>query len=89
MIDPQLLAILVCPETHTPLRVADASLLARLNERVTEGTLTTRLGEPVQRPIAGGLVRQDGTLLFPIVDDIAVMLLDEAIPLEPDRVDRP
>jgi uncharacterized protein YbaR (Trm112 family) len=28
------------------------------------------------------LVREDGTLLYPIVDDIPVLLTEEAIPLE-------
>lgn len=83
MIDPQLLAILVCPETHTPLRVADEALLARLNRQAAEGKLRNRIGRPVEPPIQGGLVREDGALLFPIVDGIPVMLIDEAIPIEP------
>jgi uncharacterized protein YbaR (Trm112 family) len=83
MINPQLLAILVCPETQAPLRVADAALIARLNRFAAEGRLKNRVGRLVEGPIDGGLIRQDGRLLFPIVDGLPVMLIDEAIPLEP------
>ena len=34
MIDPDLLKILACPDTHHPLTEADESALAALNERV-------------------------------------------------------
>jgi len=81
MIDREFLEILVCPETHAPLHSADDELLARLNEAVRAGKVTNRGGRPVDEPLGGGLVRDDGTLLYPIVDDIPVLLVDEAIPL--------
>lgn len=82
MVDPQLLAILVCPETRTPLHLADESLIARLNREASEGRLRNRAGQTVEEPIEGGLVREDGKILFPIIDGIPVMLIDDAIPLE-------
>jgi uncharacterized protein YbaR (Trm112 family) len=82
MVDPQLLAILVCPETRTPLHVADEPLIARLNQEAAEGKLRNRSGQPVEGPIESGLVREDGKILYPIIDGIPVMLIDEAIPLE-------
>ena len=45
------------------------------------GTLTNRAGEPVRERLDGGLVRADGKVLYPIREDIPVMLVDEAIPL--------
>lgn len=81
--DPQLLNILVCPETRMPLRAADDALIARLNREATAGRLRSRSGRQVEGPIDGGLIRQDGAILFPIRDGIPVMLIDEAIPLEP------
>ncbi len=47
-----------------------------------EGSLVNRGGESVQEPIDGGLVREDGRILYPIRDDIPVMLIDEAIELD-------
>jgi uncharacterized protein YbaR (Trm112 family) len=83
VIDPQLLAILVCPETHEPLHVADERLVARLNREAAQGRLRNRSGQSVEGLIEGGLIREDGRFLFPIVDGIPVMLIDESIPLEP------
>jgi uncharacterized protein YbaR (Trm112 family) len=82
MVDPQLLAILVCPETRTALHVADEALVARLNREAADGRVRNRSGQLVEGPIEGGLIREDGKVLFPIIDGIPVMLIDEAIPLE-------
>jgi uncharacterized protein YbaR (Trm112 family) len=82
MIDPQLLKILVCPENQSALAVADPAILAKLNRAIAGGSVMNRGGQSVTDPLQGGLVREDGTLLYPIVDDIPVMLIDEAIPLD-------
>ncbi|MEE8395644.1 MAG: Trm112 family protein [bacterium] len=81
MIDEQLLEILACPETKEPVRLAEASLVEILNRAIAAGKVTNRGGEPVKEPIDGGLVRQDGKFLYPIRDEIPIMLVEEAIPL--------
>lgn len=82
MIDKDLLDILVCPDNKTPLKLADDELVGKLNQAIAAGELKNRGGEPVKEPMDGGLVREDGTLLYPIVDGIPVLLVDEAIPLQ-------
>ena len=82
MIDKELLDILVCPEDHTRLELAADELVEKLNQAIAAGQLKNRVGDPVTEPINGGLVREDGKFLYPIRDDIPVMLIDEAIPLE-------
>lgn len=82
MIEKELLEIIVCPKTQTPLRVAGEKLMARLNEAIAAGRIKNGGGQAVEKPLAGGLVCQDDTLLYPVVDDIPVLLIDEAIPLE-------
>jgi len=82
MVDPELLEILVCPETKEPVRPADDELVQRINRAVESGSLVNRGGESVKEPIDGGLVREDGKILYPIRDDIPVMLIDEAIELD-------
>jgi uncharacterized protein YbaR (Trm112 family) len=82
MVSPELLEILVCPETKQALRVADQETLARVNQAVESGSLTNQGGGRVKDRIEEGLVREDGMVLYPVKDDIPVMLLDEAIRLE-------
>lgn len=82
MIDQKLLEVLVCPETRQPLRFAPSELIERLNQAVTENRLTMRGGQPVERRIDGGLLRADEKVLYPIIDGIPVMLVDESIALE-------
>lgn len=82
MIDAELLEILVCPETKQPVHVADAALLARINRAIEAGSLANRGGDVVRKPLDGGLVREDGRILYPVVDDIPIMLLDEAIEVD-------
>ena len=81
VIDKALLDILVCPENHQRLELADEALLARVNQSVRAGTLTNRGGQCIELPLTAGLVREDRRWLYPIIDDIPVMLVDEAIPL--------
>ena len=81
MIDPELLDILRCPETHQKVRLADAELLDRVNQAVQGGGLKNRSGEAVDEVLDSGLVREDGEVLYPIRDDIPVMLVDEALPI--------
>jgi uncharacterized protein YbaR (Trm112 family) len=80
-IDQQLLDILACPETKESLALADETLIAKLNAEVEAGTLKNRAGETVSQKIDGGLVRRDQKYLYPIRDDIPIMLIDEGIPL--------
>ena len=82
MIDAELLEILCCPETKQPVKMAPKELVDQLNEKVAAGTLRNRGGDPVARPIAEGLLREDGKILYPIRDGIPVLLVDEGLPLE-------
>ena len=82
MIAPRLLNILVCPETHTRLELADDALVEQLNTAIQAGRLVNRVGHTVAVPLDGGLVREDREVLYPIVDGIPVMLIDEAILLD-------
>jgi uncharacterized protein YbaR (Trm112 family) len=82
MIDKELLDILVCPENKSPVQLADDDLVSRINAAIDAGTLHNRGGEKVDEHIDGGLVREDGDFLYPIREEIPVMLIDEAFPLD-------
>lgn len=82
MIRPELLKMLVCPETHGPLEVASSELVSRINRAIAAGRLSNKAGRKLERPLDGGLVRADQAVLYPIMDEIPMMLVDEAIPLD-------
>ena len=81
VIDHNLLDILVCPETKQVLRVADESVLEAVNASIAAGSMTNRGGEAVTATIAEALIREDGDVLYPVRDDIPIMLIDESISL--------
>jgi len=81
-IDKDLLAILCCPDTKQDVSLADAALIAKLNEAVSRGQLKNRANKPVTESLDGGLIRGDRKMLYPIREDIPVMLIEEGIPLE-------
>ncbi len=80
-VNPELVEILVCPETKQPVRLAPQDLLDRLAREIQAGRLRTRGGDAVTRPIQEGLLREDGHVLYPVDDGIPVMLIEESIEL--------
>ena len=81
MVDPDLLRLLCCPETHQDVVLADSGLLEKLNGQIAAGILRNRAGRVVEQKLDSGLVRADGRFLYPIRQEIPVMLIEEAIPL--------
>lgn len=82
MIDRELLEILRCPETRQELMPAEPALIEKLNAAIAAGTLKNRAGRAVTETFEDGLVRADGKVLYPIVHEIPVMLIEEGTPLE-------
>lgn len=78
-ISADLIEILACPETKRPVHLADGAIIRRLGERAAAGTLRTVGGAVVADPPAEGLLTEDGRRLYPIRNDIPVMLVDQAI----------
>jgi uncharacterized protein len=79
MISQELLELLVCPENKTPVTPIDTDTIQKINAAISQGTVSTRNGEPIEDPIDGGLVREDQAYVYIIRDDIPVMLIDESI----------
>lgn len=82
MISHELLAILCCPETKQSLTPANEELISKINQRIESGMLKNRRGAKVTQKMDGGLIRSDHKYFYPIRQDIPVMLVDEAIPLD-------
>jgi len=75
----QLPEILRCPETKQKVSVAPPELVRSVREAQAAGRLFQASGKPVAAQMEAGLVREDGRLLYPVVDGIPVMLKEEAI----------
>jgi uncharacterized protein YbaR (Trm112 family) len=75
-VDPELLAILVCPKTRGALELVDLDETTR-RALVDKYREKFRDEEPV---VTQGLYSKDADLVYPIVSDIPVMLIDEALP---------
>ncbi len=72
---------LVCPETHLPLEPASAELLESLAGRQRRGELVTIGGETIDELPTGAWVRDDGALLYLVIDGIARMVIEDAVSL--------
>ena len=77
-VDPELLEILVCPKSHGELEVVDlpVEVCRRLVEKYHEHF---RDEEPV---VEQGLLCAESQLVYPVVSDIPIMLVDEALPAD-------
>jgi len=78
MVDKALLEILCCPETKQSVSPIAADAVQKINDGIKSGTVVNRSGTTVKEAIDGGLLREDGKYLYPIREDIPIMLIDEA-----------
>ena len=81
-ISQKLLDILCCPETKDDLHLLSEEERERVNRAIAHGTAMNRKNETVPQPIDEGLLRADGKFLYPVRDDIPIMLIDEAIDMK-------
>jgi uncharacterized protein YbaR (Trm112 family) len=82
MVDKELLDILCCPETKQNVKLVEGDVIARINVKIKEGALKNRGGDVIKEAIDSGLLREDKKYLYPIREDIPIMLIDEAIPFD-------
>jgi uncharacterized protein YbaR (Trm112 family) len=81
MLNPDLLALLVCPDTHQDVALATADEIARINEAIQLGKVRTAGGAPVDQPVEAALIRVDRAIGYAIRDGIPVMLVPEGLDL--------
>ncbi|MFO1497000.1 MAG: hypothetical protein U1G07_01160 [Verrucomicrobiota bacterium] len=81
MIPEELVQFLCCPETRQALQRAEPGLIAELNRQIGTAGLRNRAGRQVLEKLEEGLVPLDRRCLFPVRQEMPVLLPDEAIPL--------
>lgn len=80
-LDKDLLAILCCPDTKQAVALADDGVVQKLNVAIEKRLLKNKADKPVTEKLDGGLIRSDQQILYPVRENIPVMLIDEGIPL--------
>jgi len=88
MIRAELLEILRCPETHQKVSLAPADLIARLNSQISARQVRNRAGKALEEPLEGGLLREDGAVVYPIRGKLPIMLIDEGVLLAVEPLNR-
>ncbi len=73
------LALLRCPLTRQLLAFAPPGMIAKLEAARLRHELRDSSGTPIATAFTRGLLRSDGTLLFPIRDGIPILTADHAI----------
>ena len=81
VIENELLAILCCPETKQEVSLLDSQTVDHLNAEIEKGALQNKGGHPVKEKLEGGLIRKDRRVVYPIRDQIPIMLIEEGIVL--------
>jgi uncharacterized protein YbaR (Trm112 family) len=79
---PKQLELLRCPKDRTHLTEASKQLVEEINLAIRDGQVANMGGKPVDQFIEGGLVRAAGDILYPVIEQIPVLLHDEAISLD-------
>ena len=78
-IDANVLALIRCPVTQTPVRIGSDALMSGINEAIGSNALTNRIGQTITDPIDGVLVNESGDVALAIRSGIIQLIADEAI----------
>jgi uncharacterized protein YbaR (Trm112 family) len=78
-VDGKLLEILCCPLSKTPLTVLGRQKLDKLNLAINNGDALFIGGEKVTATLQEGLITEDGKVIYPVQDDIPILLEEKGI----------
>ena len=78
-VDGKLLEILCCPVSKTPLTVLSPDKLKKLNAAIAQDEVLYVGGEAVQDALQEALITEDNKVIYPVQDDIPVLLEEMGI----------
>lgn len=79
MIEAHILEILACPATHRKLHPLGPDKLQLLNNRIASGRAIYVNGDTIVSPLQAALVTDNDTLIYPVEEDIPVLLVERGI----------
>ena len=79
-LDRQLLELLVCPITKQPMFLLKEAQLEKLNVLIEAGEIQSADGNVLSTPLHQALISRNGTVIYPVENDIPVMLEERSIP---------
>ena len=77
--DPNLLNIICCPVTREKLSIATSKQLEFINTEIVKNNLIKLDGSIAEKPQSKALINATNTLLYPIEEDIPILLEGKAI----------
>jgi uncharacterized protein YbaR (Trm112 family) len=80
---PELLEILVDPETKGKVRLASDAELARLRDAVGAGRAKRKDGTEANATFEAAFIAQDGAVAYVVEEGIPVFLIDERLEISP------
>lgn len=87
MLDPDLLSLLRCPITHSPLSVASPTVLGQINQLIDQRQLKTRQQLTVENSLSGALLNSDCSWALPVHGDIPNLIPGDALDLSQIAID--
>jgi len=78
-IDGKLLEILCCPVSKSPLSRLERSRLDKLNRAISTGAVDQIDGTKVTEPLREALITADRKVIYPVLDEIPVLLSERGI----------
>ncbi len=65
--------------SHVPLTIVSKAQLSYLNDQINSHEVVTVDGEPLVEILQAALITQDGKVIYPVRDDIPVLLYEAGI----------
>ncbi len=78
-VDGKLLEILCCPVSKVPLNRLQRVRLEKLNQAIASGKVQYVHGQTVAAELQEALITEDGKVIYPVVDDIPLLLEEKGI----------
>ena len=78
-VDGKLLEILCCPVSKTPLTILGREKLDQLNMAIESGNALFVDNTKVTDKLQEGLITEDGKVIYPVQDDIPILLEEKGI----------